>query len=355
MSIRRVSILLRKEFGQGTKNFIFIFAVVTPLAMSLIISLLFGTLFTDTPKFGISDEGSSRFVTMAAAMESLIVREYPSVDELKQAVAAGSVDIGMVLPLGFDDQVVRGERVELSAFIWGESLAKNRAIVGAAIASIIRDLAGQEAPVEIVTTTLGDGESIPLNERLVPFVVLMAVVIGGVMVPASSLVEEKQKKTLGALVATPTTVGDVFVAKGLLGAGVSLLMGIVILILNQAFGTQPLLLTLVLALGAILAAVFGVLLGAFVKDISTLFATIKAIGLILYAPALLNIFPDVPEWIAKIFPTYYIIAPVVRISQRGEGWPEIAAEVLVLVALIVVMIGVTAIVAGRTRQSEAQA
>ena len=55
-------------------------------------------------------------------------------------------------------------------------------------------------------------------------------------------------------------------------------MGILILVLNQAFGTEPLLLTMVLALGAIMAVELGMILGALVKEFTTLFA-VRASGL----------------------------------------------------------------------------
>lgn len=90
------------------------------------------------------------------------------------------------------------------------------------------------------------------------------------MVPATSLVEEKQKQTLTALTTTPTSLEEVLLAKGLLGVILSLVVGVLILVMNRALGVQPLLLLLVLGLGAAMAAAFGVLLGVYVKDINTL-------------------------------------------------------------------------------------
>ena len=76
---------------------------------------------------------------------------------------------------------------------------------------------------------------------------------------------------------------------------VSILVGVLVLFLNQAFGNQPYLLAGVLVLSALLAAAFGVLLGALIKDINTLFAIIKAIGILLYAPAFILLFPGIPQ------------------------------------------------------------
>ena len=40
---------------------------------------------------------------------------------------------------------------------------------------------------------MGEGESVPIVSRLLPLIVLMAVLIAGALTPATSLVEEKEK------------------------------------------------------------------------------------------------------------------------------------------------------------------
>jgi len=321
-----------------------------PIIISLVFSLIFGTLFDEKPKLGMVDEGSSQLVTMAEQLTSVVTKKYGNVSEIKQAVESGAVDIGMVLPADFDSSVIQGEETELVTYIWGESLAKNRTILGVTIANLVRELAGQEAPVEIEAITLGDEVSIPWNDRLLPFVVLMAVFLGGLFLPAASVIEEKEKKTLEALVITPASVGDVFIAKGLMGIILSLFMGVVILVLNQAFGTEPALLVLVLALGAIMAAEVGLLCGALMKDITTLFAVWKLGGILLFGPAIIYMFPQIPQWIGRLFPTYYLLQPIIEISQGGGGWSDIAANVFILVGLDLILVGVVVLALKRTRQ-----
>ena len=350
MSLKRVGVLLRREFLQGPKSFIFILAVVAPIVISLVLLLIFGTLFAEKPNLGIVDEGDSQLVTMAGELTSITTIEYDTVSELKQAVESGALDIGIVLPEDFDDSVTQGEEIEITAYVWGESLAQNRIILGVTIINLVRDLAGQEAPVEIAATNLGDEVSIPWADRILPLIVLMAVFIGGVFIPATSVVNEKEKKTIEALVVTPTTIGDVIVSKGILGIILSLFMGIVILALNQAFGAEPALLVLVMTLGAIMAAEIGLLLGVLMKDTTSLFAIAKFGGILLYAPAIIYLFPQIPEWVGMLFPTYYFIEPIVDISLWGAGWPEIATNVFILIGLDLALIVGVILVLRRTKQ-----
>lgn len=352
MNLRRTGVLLYREFVQGPKNFIFIFAVVVPLVLSFVLSLLFGTLFAGKPRLGINDAGDSRFTRLAETMDAFTVRKFASEAELKEATQIGAVDIGIVLPADFDARVAGGQATQMLAYVWGESLLKDRAMLVVAMTAWVRAIAGHESPVEIATTVLGNTSVLPWEDRLLPFVVMMSIMFGGIMLPASSLVTEKQKHTLSALAVTPTTMGEIYVSKGLMAVVVSAVMGLVILALNRALGSSLSLLIVVLILGAILAAEFGVLLGVLVKDINSLFAAVKSMGLVLYAPALIYMFPEVPQWIAKIFPTYYVIQPVIEISQHGAGLSEIAWQLAILVVLILAMGVIVALLTRRQRSRE---
>ena len=348
MDLRRILVLLRRELVQG-KGFILVFAIVTPVALTLLVSLFFGTWFSSRAKLGIVDLGDSTLTRKAAAMDSLVLKQYPDRNKLKQAVEMGAVDFGVELPADFDARVGANEEVELTPYIWGESLLKNRAVASMAFVTLTREVSGNEIPVEVVTTTLGDGESMPWEERLFPFIVLMAIVLGGFFIPATSLVEEKQSRTLNALLVTPLTPGEVYLAKGIFGVLLCLCTGTLILALNRAFGAHPVLLIAVLGLGATMAASAGLLFASFVKNISTLFAITKALGLFLYAPAIIGFFPQIPQWIAKFFPTYYIIAPVVDISQHQATLSEVAPDLAILFVLIAALLASIALVLRRGR------
>ena len=117
MNLKRVGILLGKELWQGPKNFIFVWALVMPIVISLAFSLVFDTLFTEKPKLGVVYEGSSQLVTMVEQLTSVITKEYGNVSEIKQAVESGAVDVGMVIPAGFDSSVMQGEETELTTYI----------------------------------------------------------------------------------------------------------------------------------------------------------------------------------------------------------------------------------------------
>lgn len=350
MNLRHISVLLGKEFIHGPKSFIFIWAIVAPIGFTLVATLAFGTLFSEKPRLGIFDEGHSRLVANAQELDSVTTKVYDSLTGLEQATASGAVDMGIVLPDNFDDAVTQGEAVVIKGYIWGESLAKNRIILPVTIADLVRELAGPEVPVDIESVTLGEEASTPWNERLLPFLVLMGVFFSGLMLPSTSLIEEKQRKTLEALVITPASIGDIFISKAILGIVLSTFLGIAILVLNNAFGAHSLLLVMVLFFGAIMAVELGLIFGALIKDITTLFTVWKSGGIILFAPVFIYMFPQIPEWIARIFPTYYALQPVVEISLQGGGWSDISTNFFILIGIDIALVGIIMLVLKKARQ-----
>jgi ABC-2 type transport system permease protein len=324
--------------------------------MALFINLAFGSIFTDRPELGVFDQGESRVVSILSMTESLDITTYESESAVKKATATGSLDMGIVLPSDFDSNLQSGV-VRLKAYVWGESQARSRAVIPVALADAVRSVTGSTLPVDVETVALGDERSVPWSDRLLPLVVLMGVFYSGLVVPASALINEKQHRTLEALNVTPATVGDVFVAKGAVAVALATFMGVVTLMLSGALGDWSLsplttgttggLLFLVLFLGAVMAVEIGLIAGAYVKDMNGLMAVLKSAGILLYAPAIVFMFPQIPSWIGYFFPTYYVVRPVVDLSISGAGFGDVALYIGVLLALVVAGGGLVANVVNR--------
>jgi ABC-2 type transport system permease protein len=358
MNPRRVGVLLGKELSSGHSNVMFTFAVALPLVFSFVISALMGTLFAGDPRLGIVDQGNSRLVADLEREDFIVTERLDSVDRLRREVESGALDMGVVLPADLDAALTAtahgaADVAAIEVYVWGESLIRDRTILVAALSNALIQSTGREIPLDIATVTVGEGENVPWSTRLFPFLVMITLFFGGAMLPATSLIDEKQRRTLRAVVTTPASLGDVFWAKGLMGGLLSLVMGLVVLALNRAFGSQPGLLVAVMALSAVVAVEMGLLLGIWIRDVNSLFAVVKAAGLLLYAPLFVYLFPQIPEWVARIWPTYYMVGPVVELSLRGGNWGDIALDVFILAGLILALGVATAAAARRLASSEA--
>ncbi len=330
--------LLRKDLGVGPRSPIFLYAIVLPVILTLLIRVVFGSLFDPVPRLGIVDEGESQVVQNVRDVEGIQVTFPESATALKTLVENNDLDAGLVLPAGFDGALQAGQMPNVQFFFGGQSLASNRVVLGVTMVDLIREIAGSPAPIEVETITVGEGEAVPIVSRLLPLIVLMAVLIAGALTPATSLVEEKEKRTLTALLVTPTRLGDVLLGKGALGFILAMATGVVTLALNGALGANPAALLLVLVLATLMAAEVGLMLGSFAKDTKALYTIWKSGAIVLVAPVVFFIWPNLPQWIAKIFPTYYFLSPLFEIAIRGAGLADVWLELAIGFAICAVLL-----------------
>jgi ABC-2 type transport system permease protein len=350
MKIRQVGIILAKDIFQGPKSFLFIWAIIAPVVISIVVSLALGGFVSSSPRLGIFDQGNSQLLEIEKGLETVNVNEYSTIDALKTSVERGSLDMGVVLPAGLDETLAAGERITIESFVWGSSPEQDRALLRTSLMEAFRELIGDEPFLEVELVTVGAEDYVPWKDRLLPFLVLMAVFLGGAFLPAGAMIEEKERGTLRALMATPATLGEIMLAKGIIGVIVSLFMGVVILLLNSALSGQILLLLLVLGLGGVMASEIGLISGVLLEDITSLFAIWKAGGILLFAPGFVYLFPQIPQWVGKIIPTYYYIAPVVNITQDQAGWSGISSNVFILIGIDLALIGLLSMITIKTQR-----
>jgi len=355
MDIQRIAILMGKDARLGATNFMVLYVLVMPVVLSLLIALVFGDLLAQTPRLGIYDASASeQFTRPLLDHPSINTTMYDSEEALQSAVERGSEEIGLSLPAGFaasleDDSA----EVDFTVYRWGEAGVRNLLLLESAIARAMTAGIGSsidQLPVTVNAEQIGSANTQTWSQRLLPLLLIMSIVLGGLFFPAASLLDEKKDRTLVALTSTPTSLLDVYLSKTLMGFILSGIMGSVILLINGAFVGQVALLLLVIALGGLMSSSFGIILGSVSKDMDTFMGIVKGAGILLYAPGILKIFPQVPDWIGRIFPTYYLMNPLLEVTQNGAGFADIFIDVVVMVVLVAALLFLLNSVIGRQQQ-----
>ena len=341
MSVVGAARVLRKDLELGPRSPIFLYALVFPILATLLIQLVFGGLFNSEPRLGIIDRGHSRITASMENMEGIRLTTLEDEAELRRRVRDNSLDAGLILQDGFDKMVRSGQRPELEFFVGGQSLASDRLILAVTTIDLIRQVEGTVPPVEVQLTTVGNTTTLPLSSRLIPMIVLLALIMAGVFLTAFSLVEEKEQGTLEAMLVTPTSVTDILVAKSAMGLILSILMAVVTLALNGALGSRPEALLASLFVGALMSVEIGLIYGTAAKDSQSLFTLVKTLNIVIVAPVIFYIFPDWPQWVAKIFPTYWFLDPIYQVALQGADfsavWKDLAVAVAICAALVPVI------------------
>lgn len=340
--------VLRKDLALGPRSPIFLWAIVLPFALTLILQVAFGALFNPEPRLGIVDEGDSAITAQLKDTAGIKLTLLSDPDKLKTMVEANDLDAGIILPAGFDAAVKDGSRPDLEFFISGESYASNRIILTVTAIDMIRGLEGSEAPVTVDVVSFGK-TGLPISVRLVPVIVFYALVMAGIFVPGSNLVEEKEQGTLMALLVTPARIADVLTAKWLLGVLLASVLAAATLLLNSALGSNWAQVLVVVVVAAGLSSMIGLLIGTFAKDSAMMFGLVKGLGIFLFAPTLFYIFPEWPQWIAKLFPLYWILEPIWRVSIMGGSISEVWVELTVAVGITIALVPLIGLVARRVQ------
>lgn len=298
-------------------------AVVLPLLMTFLVASVFGGLLETQPRLGIYAAEPTALSGAAAGAEGIRSVGYDSEQELRDDIAGHDLDAALILPAGFDAAVAAGEQVEVSYLVSGQALASDRAVLAVAVTAMMRQVAGSESGVEVTVVTIGAEDFVPIGDRLIPLLVVYAVVVAALFVPAASVLDERVKGTLNAILVTPASIGEVLASKALFASTLSILMGIVTLVINQAFAGHVFGILLALLLGTVMLVQVGLILGLWVKDMNTLYTWIKAGGILIVLPGMLALFPALPQWISQIAPTYYFLQPIYDLSVGGASLGDV--------------------------------
>jgi len=348
MSFSRFAKILRKDLALGPRSPIFLWMILLPVVLTLILQVAFGSLFNPKPRLGIIDEGDSEITAQVERMEGIELTLLDDTEELKSRVEANDLDAGLVLQAEFDEAVRAGTQPELQFYVSGESYASNRIILTVTAIDLVREIEGSEAPVTVEVVSYGSA-GLPISVRLVPVIVFYALTMAGIFVPGSNLVEEKEQGTLMALLVTPVRIGEVLAAKWSLGVLLASVMAAATLLLNQALGANWWQVLVVVLVAGALSSMIGLLIGTFAKDSTIMFGVVKGLGIFLFAPTLFYIFPEWPQWIAKLFPLYWILEPIWTVAIMGGSLSDVWVELTVAVGITVALVPLVGMVARRVQ------
>ncbi|MFZ0493938.1 MAG: ABC transporter permease [Acidimicrobiia bacterium] len=333
----RIMALFRREIQVGPRSPMLLWAVLVPVLLTVLVRSVFGSLFQPQPRLAVVDEGSSVLTQQLLQLDDVDVTLLGSADGLREKVEANDFDAGLVLQSGFDTAVESGSQPELHLYISGESLASNRIILEITALDLIRGLADDQPLVDVKVVSLGD-KGYDLVTRLLPMLMIYAVVIGGAFIPAMSLVQERENQTIDAVLATPATMNEILTAKGLFGLVLAILTGVFTLFLNSAWGLHPWAMLVALAVAGVMMAEIGLIMGSVASDSTMLFTLLKSAGLLIVFPVIFPLFPSLPQWIAWLGPTYYFLDPVFKIAIEGASlsdvWLPLAIGAVICVALV---------------------
>jgi len=184
----------------------------------------------------------------------------------------------------------------------------------------------------------GDQEGLPTIVMVMSLV--MAPCMAGVFVVPTMLVEEKEKRTLQAILVSPASYLDLVIGKALVGMFYSLLLGLLLLLLNKGFTGNAVVTILGVVLGSLFLVQVGLLMGAVFSTTTQVNTWSSIIMLALLIPAIFAMPPQPPapvSTITRLIPTNRM-ADAIRIGlSNTASLSNVSLDLLVLAAATVVV------------------
>jgi ABC-2 type transport system permease protein len=231
-SLNIIWTIASKDIVDALKNRVVI-SMIIMLSIILLVPKLLPSIFEQTQTvLPVYDLGDSHLIENLANVPKLAVQELGSEDELTLALCGAMYpEIGLLIPVDIDRKVGNGEGVEFQGFVcW--SKRHQVSAVQPKLEGWLSQALNQPVSIHIEGNIVYPPSDGVLSRSLVNInSVLMILMIGIFMVP-SLLLEEKESKTMQALLVSPASIGQVVIGKALAGSFYILVTAAMIFIIS---------------------------------------------------------------------------------------------------------------------------
>jgi len=330
MNWHSVWALCKKDIVDMSRNGVVVFLFLIPISLSWV----YGTLITSDglkpPAVVLFDEGTSAFADFVRDSEVFeIVAPPASWAEAQELVRRGEVRGAILLPAGFDATLNSQHPPEIALYL-DASKRVAAAVIQEGLAGLLRAYVGQDLPAVIKTQQV---RGITARHANVPTWITIAILLAGINMVPTLLLEEKDKKTLDAILVTMTSRSEIVLGKCLVGFVMALIMALVIMILNRGFmGNLPSLFA-VLALGAVGFVFAGLLIGGLAKNvqIGSLISSLVLLPLVL-GTTMADVSPAISA-VSRFLPSFYLLDGIEQAMFLDSPLPALWLHLLVLALL----------------------
>ncbi|MEE8469743.1 MAG: ABC transporter permease [Dehalococcoidia bacterium] len=341
MNWRSIEVLVFKDLVLFFRNRFFAVITALGLVMYVVIYFVMPSTVAETLEIGLyAPVVPPALEVMQAAEGGFEIYEVESEETLKEGVIQGDYMAGLAFPADIMERFNQGQPPEIKLYVASDSPDEMMDIVSLLVTEMAYLETGQFLSIDWQQEILGPdmaGSQIPLRDRmrsLFVVVILMTETFG----LASLISEEAERRTAHALLATPMTVRDLFIAKGIVGILLAFVQAVVFIAIVGGISEQPLIVLTALFLGAMLVTGVGFLVASLGKDFVSIIAWSIPALVVLIIPAVGIIMPGAAsDWIRAI-PSYYLADTIYRVSNFGAGWTDVWLNLLILAAFNLVII-----------------
>ena len=346
MNLRIIGALVAKDLSLFFRNRFFALITVLGLVAYLVIYFIMPKAVNENLEIGLyAPVMLPAFEQMQG--EGLEIERVESEELLKEGVTEGQYVAGIVLPADIMETFMSGQKPKISVYFASDVPEETKDAVEVMIRELAYQQTGQALAIEVSEEILGTdmaGMQIPPRDRMRPLFAILLIMTETFGL-ANLISEEVERRTINALLVTPVSVKDLFTAKGITGVSLAFVQAALFMAIIGGMSRQPLIILVVLLLGAVLVTGVSFIIAALSKGFMSVLAWGMIILIILFIPAFGIMFPGAVTGWVKAIPSYYLVDTVHRVSNFGAGWGDAWYNLLVLLGfdLALAWIGIMAL------------
>jgi ABC-2 type transport system permease protein len=344
MNPKNVARIAAKDLVDAIRNYRLLAIILFPIGFSVLFGFLWGNTPTTTGIVAY-DPGGSRLVESLTALDGWSLWAVASEAEVESTVIEKQALAGIILPADFDARLAAGERPPLKLILNGAQ--ERRANARRLVIDLILAQSRQPLPVDWFESTInspapgagtaptaGPGSALrglPLQAYLLVMWSMMGIAMVGMYMVPTLLVEEKERKTLDAVLVAPVSYVDLIVGKALVGVVYAVLSAGLVFVLNPSVRVDSILALIGIGLlSALFATLIGLWFGGMVDNTQSLNTWSGFPLLAFLLPAIVGGLPNSPLWsVLQFFPPTHTLEGISR-AITGESLDRIGVNLLAL-------------------------
>jgi ABC-2 type transport system permease protein len=352
MNLPVILTLVRKDITLFFRNRFFAFISVLGLVAYIGIFFAMPDSVDETLAMGFTGPSLPQEFLAEMVEGGLFLTTYPDEDNLRAAVAAGEEPVGISLPNDFFIDLARGEKTQATIYFQSTLPEEFREAYSLLLSELGYMLAGQHLNIDAEEVILGPdmaGQQIPPRMRMLPMlavIILMMETFG----LASLIAAEVETGALRALLATPLTIGGLFLSKGTTGVMLAFIQVGLLMAVIGGFQNQPLLIAFALLLGSLLITGLSLLIASISRDMMSVMAWGMLALILLAVPSFNLLLPGLTSGWIQIIPSYYLVDTIHRVVNFDAGWSQVSGSLMALFAFSVGFFGLGVLALGRKLQ-----
>jgi ABC-2 type transport system permease protein len=361
--MRPLRFLLRKEFRQIFRDRMIVRLVfVLPMVQLMILSNA-ATFEVKRARLYVVDQdhtSMSRGVAdrLVASGRFLLTERSQSVSLADDAMLNRRIDIVLVVPAGFERNVVRERRGGVQLILNAEDGAA-AGVTQSYAARIINAYAGEigaritprvraQPPIQVVRRGWYNA-ALRYRDFMLPGILVVLVTMVGTLMTAMNIVREKEAGTLDQINVTPVT-RPTFIAAKLIPlwtlAMFDLTLGMVLarLVFGLPMVGNPIVVLVAAAIYLVAALGIGLWVSTIVEtQQQAMFVTFSILMIYLLMSGLFTPIRGMPEWaqvIADVSPVTHFTSLIRAVMLKGAGFRDVAHQLLMLSVIGSVVLGI---------------